>query len=198
MKKQILTIVISIIAGILLLSMVGKKLFTTPYKYSVQEQMDVMVAQESSFSLYELALAVKSNNPNILFIDIRTKEQYQQGHLPNAINVPINKLFHSDYAEYIEGRNDKIKVLYANNEAEAIRANALLMLNGLNGFKVLDGGFSVANNRVVKNPTPSFLHYSDEKMRHNYGTLMPNGAKSSQSAKEEKVVIETSVPRGGC
>lgn len=197
MKKHILTIVISIIAGILLLSMVGKKLLTSPYKHSVQEQMEMMVSLESSFSLYELALAVRSNNPNILFIDIRDEEQYQQGHLPNAINVPMHKLFHSDYAEYIEGRNDKVKVLYSCKEAEAIRANALLVLKGFYGFKVLDGGFEIANNRVVKNPTPSFFHYSDEKMRHSYGTLMPNGAKSSQPANDE-VVVDVSVPRGGC
>jgi rhodanese-related sulfurtransferase len=197
MKKHILTIVISIIAGILLLSMLGKKLLTTPYMHSAQEQMEMMVSPESSFSLYELALAVKSNNPNILFIDIRTEDQYQQGHLPNAINVPIDMLFHSDYAEYIEGRSDKVKVLYANNEAEAIRANVLLTLNGLSGFRVLDGGFSVANNRVVTNPTPSFFHYSDEKMRHSYGTLMPNGAKTAQPLSKE-VVVDVSVPRGGC
>lgn len=197
MKKHILTIVISIIAGIILLSMVGKKLLTSPYKHSVQDQLTMMVSSESSFTLHDLALAVRSNDPNVLFIDTRTEEQYQQGHLPNAINVPISNLFHSDYAEYIEGRSDKLKVLYANNEAEAIRANALLMLNGLYGFRVLEGGFSVAYNHVVKSPTPSFFHYSDEKMRHSYGTLMPNGAKTAQPASEE-VVVDVSVPRGGC
>ncbi|MDD3569154.1 MAG: hypothetical protein PHT92_12210, partial [Bacteroidales bacterium] len=75
MKKHILTIVISIIAGIILLSMVGKKLLTSPYKHSVQDQLTMMVSSESSFTLHDLALAVRSNDPNVLFIDTRTEEQ---------------------------------------------------------------------------------------------------------------------------
>lgn len=198
MKKHILTIVVSIIAGVFLLAMLGKKFFTSPYKIDVNQQVELMTSPEATFSLFDLAMAIKANDPNILFIDLRTHEQYKQGQLPNAINVPIDSLFNPNYAEYIQGYRHKTKVLYANSPAEAIRASALLAFNGNTGFRVLAAGFNTANSYVVEIPTPAYYHFSDESMRFNYSTLMPNGSNSKQADKSEEVVIETSAPRGGC
>ena len=29
------------------------------------------------------------DNPNIIIVDVRTPEEYQKGHIPGAINVPV-------------------------------------------------------------------------------------------------------------
>ena len=177
--------------------MLGKKVFTSPYKLSIAKQTEQLMNSEASFSLYQLALVVKANDPNVRLIDVRSEKRYQLGHLPNAINVPMDKLFEKDNAEYIEGRGELVKVLYAENESEAIRANALLMLKGFNGFRVLDGGYSQANSYVVNKPTPSHYHYTDELMRYSYNQLMPDGGRTTQPAKEV-VTVDVSSPRGGC
>ncbi len=197
MKKHALTITVGAIAAVVILSMIGKKLLTSDYPISIEDKVGLLVSPESIFSLYNLAMAVKANDPNILLIDIRTAEEYAQGRLPNAVNVPIDMLFDKEYSEYIKGRSDKVKVLYANTEAEAIRANALLLLEGMKPFKVLNGGYSVAKEFVVKTQNPAYYHFSDEKMRYNYSQQMPAGGKMNQPAQEVQV-IDVLVPRGGC
>ncbi|MDX9847641.1 MAG: rhodanese-like domain-containing protein [Tenuifilaceae bacterium] len=197
MKTHILGITVSVIAALIILAMVGKKIVTSPYSISVEDKTALLVSPDANFSLYNLALAVKTNNPDILLIDIRSAEEYNQGRLPNAVNVPIDKLFDDEYSEYISGRSDKVKVLYANTEAEAIRASALLILQGYNHFKVLSGGYIVARDFVINNQNPAYYHFTDEKMRFNYSQQMPAGGKMNQPAQEIQV-IDVLVPRGGC
>ena len=198
MKKHILTIVVSIVAGLLLLSMIGKKILTSPYKISAVEQAQMLVSPESSFSLFELAMAVKANDPNILFIDIRVEEEYSKGRLPNAVNVPLADLFHSDYSEYIQQNGYQQKVIYANTEAEAARALALLSMKGYNNFRVLNGGYPLAQKYVIDNPTPSYYHYNDEQKKFNYSRLMPAGAATATQTPKEEVKVVPTTPRGGC
>jgi rhodanese-related sulfurtransferase len=198
MKKNVFAIVVSVFIGILLLSMIGKKLLTSNYPVSVTQQLEIMTSSEISYSLYDLAKALKINDPDVLLVDIRTEEEYAQGHLPNAINIPIELLFHKDNAEIISGRESLTKVLYGNSEAQAIKANSLLILNGHNKFKILNGGYQYANQFVVATPTPSFFHYSDEKMKYYYPRLMPAGSSSNYSATKEEVKVEVMAPRGGC
>lgn len=198
MKKHILTIVVSIVAGLLLLSMIGKKILTSPYKVSVIEQAQVLVSPQSAFSLFELAMAIKANDPNILLIDIRSGEEYSKGRLPNAVNVPFDKLFNKDYSEYVSQGDELQRVIYSNTEAEAARVLALLSMRGYANFKTLNGGYSVAKKYVVESPSPSYYHYNDEQKKYNYARLMPAGAASASPAPKEEVKIQATSPRGGC
>jgi rhodanese-related sulfurtransferase len=157
-----------------------------------------MTSSEGSFSLFELSLALKSNDPDILLIDIRIEEDYTRGHLPNAINIPIELLFHKDNAEIISGRQEITRILYGNTEGQAIKANALLVLNGYTNFKILNGGYQYANQFVVSKPVPSYFHYSDEQQKFNYSRLMPGGGSNSLNVKKEEVKVEVPTPRGGC
>ncbi|PKP37771.1 MAG: hypothetical protein CVT98_05705 [Bacteroidetes bacterium HGW-Bacteroidetes-15] len=197
MKKHILTLIVSIIGGILLLSMIGKKSLTSPYKLSVMEQTQILASPQSSFSLLDLSLAIKANDPNTLFIDLRSEQDYAKGHLPNAINVPLTKLFDAEYSEYIDGRKDLVKVVYANGEVDASRALSLLVMRGYSNFKVLRGGYSIASAFIVSKPTPSYYHYSEDQKKYNYSRLMPAGGSSAQAPKQEQPLVG-GVPRGGC
>lgn len=197
MKKHILTIVVSIIAGIFILAMIGKKIFTTPYKVSVEQQITQLTSDESRFSLYELSVNMQSKNPNILLLDVRNEKEYEQGHLTNAINVPASKLLHTDFSEYINGNERLTKVLYGNSEAQAARALSILINEGYTSFKVLNGGYAIAKEKIVQERNPSYYYYMDEQKKYNYSKLMPAGETTSQDTQEE-VSVEADVPRGGC
>ena len=47
---------------------------------------------------------IKNNNSQTLLIDVRTKYEYENGHLKNAINIPYTKVKHQikKYAEWKE------------------------------------------------------------------------------------------------
>jgi rhodanese-related sulfurtransferase len=197
MNKNILTIIVSIIGGILLLSMIGKNWLTSPYKVSVKEQAKILTSPQSSFSLLDLAMTIKEYDPNILFVDLRSEQDYADGHLPYAINVPLGKLFDPEYSEYIDGRKDLVKVVYANNEVDASRALSLLVMRGYSNFKVLSGGYFIASEFIISKPTPSYYLYSEDQKKFNYTKLMPAGGSSAQAPKQEQLEV-SGVPRGGC
>jgi rhodanese-related sulfurtransferase len=197
MKKHILTIVLSIVFGILILSMIGKKVLTSSYSHSAQEQAKILVANTASFSLFDLSMALKENNANILLVDIRSEKEFTNGHLPNAINIPIEVLLNTDLSKYIDFKGDKQLVLYGNTESDAIRALSLLLIDGNTKVKALNGGYPIAKEFIVENPTPSYFHYSDEQIQFNYGRLMPAGTASMQTA-TEPISDQPSTPRGGC
>lgn len=198
MKKHTVSIAVAAFVGVFLLAFIGKKLLTSTYTVSVAEQISQLTAAGAKFSLLNYALALKTNDPNVLLIDIRSEDDYKQGHLPNAINIPINKLFDKEYNDFIGGGDHLTKVLYGNNEAQALNALLMLTLRGKKGFKMLNGSYDVAYQFVVNNPTPSYFHYSDELKRHNYNSLMPAGGRVSTYTPKGAASIEPIAPRGGC
>ena len=32
------------------------------------------------------------STPNAVLLDVRTKEEYKEGHIPNSVNIPVDKL----------------------------------------------------------------------------------------------------------
>ena len=200
MKKQALTLVLIAIVGLLLLAMVVKRVATSPYKISAQNQLELLQSNEHSFSLAEYYEALQLKETDILLIDIRTPEEYEKNHLPNATNIPLHEITSDAYAEYINNNPRLTKVIYGKNEVDAINALSILFTNGFtNSFKYLKGGFALANQYVIQKPTPSFFFYSDEQVKFNYSKLMPAG--SAQKAKTNAVDVEIeepTAPRGGC
>jgi rhodanese-related sulfurtransferase len=197
MKKHVFTIVVSVFIGILLIAAIAKKLMTSGYSISAKEQASLLISPETSFSLYDLFLAVKSNDPSLMLIDIRSESDYANGRLPNAISIPIEQLFSKENKEYIAKQSSKVRVLYGHNESQATLALSLLLQKGYTGFKVLKGGYDIARKHVVGAEDPSYFFYSDEKKKFDFGKLIPSGTKASQASGQiEKV--ETVAPRGGC
>jgi len=196
MKKYTFTIIVGGFAAFFLFAAAAKKFVTSDYKISVKQQAKELASKDVTFSLYEYLLYVKSNNPTILIIDIRSEKEFALGHLHNAVNVPFEKLIENTHNEYIDKSHHTAKVLYANSEAEAHRALSLLMMKGYSGFKVLAGGYAMANEHIHKNLAPSYLHYTDESKQFNYQRLMP--VQSSGASQKDEIKVDVSAPRGGC
>jgi len=41
------------------------------------------------------AIQMIKNDNNITLLDVRTKEEYQSGHIPNSVNIPLKSLQNS-------------------------------------------------------------------------------------------------------
>ncbi len=200
MKKHILTLVLTAFVGLLLLAMVVKRVVTSPYKISIQNQLELLQSNEHSFSLAEYYEALQLKETDILLVDIRTPEEYEKNHLPNAINIPLREITSDTYAEYINNNPRLTKVIYGNKEVDAVNALSILFTHGFTkNFKYLRGGFALANKYVIQKPTPSFFFYSDEQARFNYSKLMPAGSPINGATNTADVDIEEpAAPRGGC
>ena len=140
MKKHVFAIVVSSFVAILLISFIGKKILAGDYKMSVKQKASLITSSETIFSLYDLYMAIQTNDPKLLLIDIRSESDYALGHLPNAINVPIDQLFNKENKEYINTDSSIHRILYGKDESQAVKALAILVGRGYSNFKILSGG----------------------------------------------------------
>lgn len=115
---------------------------------------------------------------NYVLIDIRKPEEYQQGHIPNALNVWRNQITDSSYAyggmmpsksqvEYLLGKlgiqpTDTIVIYDDKAECDAARLWWILKFYGHEHIKLLNGGLTawVAADGVLS--TDSSLNESTE------------------------------------
>jgi rhodanese-related sulfurtransferase len=82
------------------------------------------------------ALALRESGEAPLFVDVRTPEEYQSGHVPGAINIPRNQL-NVRLAE-LEHARDRL-VVYCERGPRAAAAMATLASAGFTGVRHLAG-----------------------------------------------------------
>jgi rhodanese-related sulfurtransferase len=84
---------------------------------------------------FELERAIRSGEVHV--VDVRASEDYAEGHIPGAVNVP------KDRWQTLEGlRKDKVNVLYCYSQVCHLAAEAAVEFSG-NGYPVMEmeGGF---------------------------------------------------------
>lgn len=74
----------------------------------------------------QLERLLSQENCEFLLIDIRTEEEYRQGHLPRAVNIPVTILMSSLPAEDMF----MAIIVYANSRKEALSVAAYLSESG--------------------------------------------------------------------
>ncbi len=66
-----------------------------------------------------------------LIMDVRTEQEFAQGHIAGAVNVPVHMVGH--YIEDIKKQKKKI-ILYCRSGARASSALSLLQRNGIEAY----------------------------------------------------------------
>jgi rhodanese-related sulfurtransferase len=82
------------------------------------------------------ALALQESGEDLLFVDVRTPEEYASGHVPGAVNIPKDQL-PSRLAE-LETARDRL-VVYCERGPRAAVAAATLLRAGFTGVRHLAG-----------------------------------------------------------
>ena len=82
---------------------------------------------------------IKSEKPFIL-LDVRTVEEFVDGHIPNAVNIP-HKALESRLAELSKAKNTQI-VIYCRSGRRAEVAKQVLVENGFSHLDHLMGDFN--------------------------------------------------------
>lgn len=94
------------------------------------------LAQEMDISQVELMQRINANHPNLI-LDVRSPEEYGEGHIPGAINIPFDQLG-SRYTE-IGSHKDKEVVLYCKSGRRAGIAANTLRAKGFSKLLHLEG-----------------------------------------------------------
>ena len=96
------------------------------------------VSQQVSYQIISAseARAMIQSSPNLLVVDVRTPEEFAQGHLQGAINIPLSNL--PTQISSLD-RNRPILV-YCQTGHRSAQAAALLMNSGFTQVYDMDGG----------------------------------------------------------
>ena len=85
----------------------------------------------------ELERLLKEDN-TVTLIDARTAEEYDEGHIPGAINVPI-----ADLTEFARSRGSDFKglvVTMCGSSGRGGKAATILASEGMKNVQILEGG----------------------------------------------------------
>jgi rhodanese-related sulfurtransferase len=94
-------------------------------------------ANKMAFTTGPIELDRNRNQPDIAIIDVRAAEDYAEGHIPGAVNLPHDKW------QTLQGlRKDALNVLYCYSHVCHLAASAAVEFAG-KGFSVMemDGGW---------------------------------------------------------
>jgi hydroxyacylglutathione hydrolase len=92
--------------------------------------------------------AVKSNGSHVI-LDVRKRSEYDEGHIPNALNIPLAEL-PDRIAEIPEGD----LVVHCQGGSRSAIAASILQLHGRNDVSNMSGGFTEwarSGNRIERN-----------------------------------------------
>jgi phage shock protein E len=88
----------------------------------------------SNISQQEL---LEANSNNVVIVDVRTPEEFQQGHVPNAINVPLSNII--DNPNILASSKEGPIVLYCRSGYRAGKAAEALQKYGYSNLRHLEG-----------------------------------------------------------
>ena len=96
---------------------------------------------------------------NIVLVDLRSKEEYEAGHLPKAYNIPLASL-----AAQEDGFPTKAPtVVYANSLAEAQKGYNMIKKWGVKTISIWPGGeksWTGKGNKLATGPTPAAITWA--------------------------------------
>jgi len=107
---------------------------------SLQPQTTAIPGQQLGYKTISAsdASAMIQSSPNLMVVDVRTTQEYAQGHLKGAINIPL-----SDLALRIGGLDPNKPILvYCQTGFRSAQASAILVKAGFTQVYNMDGGLT--------------------------------------------------------
>jgi len=154
------------------------------------------ISSERYISTDEVASIIINQDPSYLLIDVRDEESYNKYSLPNAVNIPINKLLDEDFEPYLN-QDEYDVVLFSNDNFYA--DEAWIICNRLNfkNLRVLEGGINKWYNTIINptKPTENMAATEFELFSTRKAASMFFGVAYPEQVKKEIVVVKKAVPK---
>ncbi|MGL5773640.1 MAG: FAD-dependent oxidoreductase [Bacteroidales bacterium] len=107
-------------------------------------------------------LEKQRNNPDVFVLDVRTHQEFQLSHIPNAKNIPLDEL--RDYLNDIP--RDKKIFVYCAVGLRGYIGSRILTQNGFENVFNLNGGFKTYENAVKPQNYVSKKQSKDVELEH--------------------------------
>ena len=132
---------------------------------SPKEISSAIISKSDHVTAEEVAEWIIDKRPDLIIVDIRSSDEYNQYYIPGAFNIPLAKLFEN---ESIELLNDEyVIVLYSNGGTHAAQAWVLLKQLGIESY-VLLGGLNYWAQAILDPQAPDDLVADQEILQYQF------------------------------
>ena len=83
------------------------------------------------------AYGLLQNDPKVVLLDVRTPQEFSEGHIAEATLIPVQEL--SQNISMLEGVKDKKIIVYCHSGTRSIAASRILVENGFVPLNVTGG-----------------------------------------------------------
>lgn len=191
-RYTILTVILLVLAGgLVLLPKYEKHEGIKP-----SELLSNAISPERYITSDELAHKIISQDPSIILIDVRDSINYMKYSLPNAINIPLNRLLTKDYEGYIN-QNQFDVVLFSNDNLYADQAWILCNRLNYKNLFVLKGGINNWFNTIInpQKPTENMASQDYTLFTNRKAASMYFGVAYPEQVKKIQTELKTVTPK---
>jgi rhodanese-related sulfurtransferase len=134
-----LILITVLLAAVILLGLFFRKNDQVEYELSTDASLQLLLEEEPFVSLDDAYMLLSGEASNTVFIDLRSPDVFNKGHMDDAVNIPIHNLLEPSTLERLEDSTSY--VLYGNSASEGAGAWALLRQLGYTNVKALQGTY---------------------------------------------------------
>ena len=202
-QYQILAAILFLLAaGLVLLPKYQKVEGVSPEVYLIHA-----LSSERYITTDQLAEKIINQDPTLLLVDTRDEQQFNAFTLPNAINVPIDKMLDEDHIGFIDQEAYDV-ILFSNDN---FLSDEVWMISNRLGFKnlyVLKGGLNEWFSTIITpdppketDPKEAFELYNFRKAAGMYFGVGAPQTQEKTVTKKKVITVKKKkkrVPEGGC
>lgn len=197
------------LAFVLLAAAFGLTRLTPPgdQKQVDPDKMLIRLNDPSRFqSTHLIAKRLIERDPCLMLIDVRNTEQFEEYHIPGAVNIPLEEILDPNWVDYID--QDAMDVVFYSNAD--IYSDQAWMLNAQQGVKniyIMKGGVNAWFASIIQPqpplesaPSEDFEKYSFEVAASIYFGGRSAGIATAAPPKRTVQVVkkEKKAAEGGC
>ena len=165
---------IIVVLGVLLGAAALRQNEKYAFKLTALEMHKKITTERHLLSAQDLKNELESGK--YVLVDIRNPREFIGEHLPEAINIPYERILDEEHESLFE-ESDRIKVLYDNNDVWSNAAWMILTQYGYENLIVLRGGLegwkaTIENKDIFKSEYPL-----DEAARFEYSNAIKDAGK---------------------
>ena len=180
---------------------------------SAEELLSKAISPERYITTDQLAGRIINQDPSFILIDVRNEGSNTDYSIPNAIDIPIKKLFDEESLPYLN-QNQFDVIFFSNDNCYADQAWVLCSRRGFKNLRVLNGGLNKWFSTVINPEKPTedmpkeaFELYSSRKASSMFfGVVYPEqvvnkNVKVNKPAPKKVITLKKKkkkAPEGGC
>ena len=165
MKKYLFLILTVPLVALIILALPGSKSF----RLSGEMILD-QIGQNTHIISIQKFKELKTGGQDVQLVDLRSANEFDNGHLPEAINMPVESLNTADIHRFFEGI-DSDCVLYSGETCQANKQWILFRQMGIENIFVLETGATLDpliinwdsenSRRIMVDEDPTFTFQPD-------------------------------------